>query len=105
MARDPVCGMEVDPKKSNWVAEYNGEDYYFCSESCQKAFMKDPAKYSKIRPMGHSHGGARSTERGLLRLRHGQGLAQLRPHRNHDLPHTTPFLPVTRHPGGASWIK
>lgn len=57
MARDPVCGMEVDPEKSNWVAEYNGEDYYFCSESCQKAFMKDPAKYSKIRPMGHSHGG------------------------------------------------
>lgn len=57
MVRDPVCGMEVNPEKSNWVAEYNGEDYYFCSESCQKAFIKDPAKYTEIRPMGHSHAG------------------------------------------------
>jgi len=53
MARDPVCGMEVDPEKSNWVAEYDGKDYFFCSERCQKAFMKDPTKYTEIRPMGH----------------------------------------------------
>jgi len=57
MVRDPVCGMEVDPDKSNWVAEYNGEDYNFCSESCQKAFIKDPAKYTEFRPMGHKHTG------------------------------------------------
>ncbi|MFQ6052825.1 MAG: YHS domain-containing protein [Candidatus Bathyarchaeia archaeon] len=57
MVRDPVCGMEVDPDRSNWVAEYDSEDHYFCSEDCQRAFMEDPAKYAEIRPMGRSHAG------------------------------------------------
>jgi YHS domain-containing protein len=55
MVRDPVCGMEVNPEKSNWVAEHNGENYYFCSENCQKAFMSDPARYTQIKPGGHNH--------------------------------------------------
>lgn len=45
MNKDPECGMTVDPKTSNWVNEYQGKSYYFCSESCMKAFISDPEHY------------------------------------------------------------
>ena len=57
MAKDPVCGMEVDPKTSSYVMEYNGGSYYFCSENCLNEFKKDPEKY--LRGGGESHGGHR----------------------------------------------
>ncbi|MEM3056116.1 MAG: YHS domain-containing protein, partial [Candidatus Bathyarchaeia archaeon] len=31
MARDPVCGMEVDEKTTRYKSTYEGETYYFCS--------------------------------------------------------------------------
>lgn len=34
MAKDPVCGMEVDEKKPAATTEYNGQAYYFCSAHC-----------------------------------------------------------------------
>ena len=45
MAKDPVCGMEVDPKTAAVKSEYNGQTYYFCSLGCKKAFDKEPQKY------------------------------------------------------------
>ncbi len=45
MARDPVCGMEVDEKQAAGIAEYQGKTYYFCAPSCKKAFEKEPEKY------------------------------------------------------------
>jgi YHS domain-containing protein len=47
MAKDPVCGMEVDEKKAAAKSEYKGKTYYFCAPGCKKAFDKDPAKYLK----------------------------------------------------------
>ena len=47
MAKDPVCGMEVDEKKAVAKSEYKGKSYYFCASGCKKAFDKDPAKYLK----------------------------------------------------------
>ncbi len=44
--KDPVCGMEVDPKQAAARAEYQGKTYYFCSPGCKAAFEKDPAKYA-----------------------------------------------------------
>jgi len=44
MAKDPICGVEVD-EKSAPQAEYQGETYYFCCEECKKAFQKEPEKY------------------------------------------------------------
>jgi YHS domain-containing protein len=44
MAKDPVCGMEVDPDRAAATAEYQGETYYFCSPGCKAAFEKEPEK-------------------------------------------------------------
>jgi len=43
-ARDPVCGMQVDPKGSPMQLE-QGKEYYFCSEDCRLKFEENPAEY------------------------------------------------------------
>jgi YHS domain-containing protein len=44
-AKDPVCGMTVNPAKTDIVATVEGQAYYFCAEGCRKAFTKNPKKY------------------------------------------------------------
>ncbi|MBI5328046.1 MAG: YHS domain-containing protein [Deltaproteobacteria bacterium] len=46
MAKDPVCGMEVDEKKAAKVV-YKGKTYYFCNASCQWAFEANPEQFIK----------------------------------------------------------
>ncbi|MCL4304218.1 MAG: YHS domain-containing protein [Anaerolineae bacterium] len=45
MAKDPVCGMDVDEKTAAGKSEYQGQTYYFCSAGCKRAFDKEPQKY------------------------------------------------------------
>jgi YHS domain-containing protein len=45
MAKDPVCGMQVDENKVTQKTVYNGKTYYFCSKTCKVQFDKDPSKY------------------------------------------------------------
>ncbi|MDI3316368.1 MAG: YHS domain-containing protein [Bacillota bacterium] len=45
MAKDPVCGMEVDESKAPAKAEYQGQTYYFCAPGCKRAFEKEPERY------------------------------------------------------------
>lgn len=45
MAKDLVCGMEVNPETAEYKTSYNGTTYYFCSPSCQKRFQENPLKY------------------------------------------------------------
>ncbi|MBX5464266.1 MAG: YHS domain-containing protein [Clostridia bacterium] len=45
MARDPVCGMDVDEATAPAKAEYQGKTYYFCAPGCKRAFEKDPERY------------------------------------------------------------
>ncbi len=47
MAKDTVCGMEVDEKKAPAKTEYKGKTYYFCAPGCKKAFVQNPDKYLK----------------------------------------------------------
>ena len=42
--QDPVCGMQVDPKKAPMQLE-QGKEYYFCSEDCRLRFEENPAEY------------------------------------------------------------
>lgn len=56
MAKDPVCGMEVDPKKAAAKSEYKGQTYYFCASGCKVAFDKSPEKFLKGQA-GGMHGG------------------------------------------------
>ena len=44
-ARDPVCGMRVDPAKSRFSHEHGGQTYYFCCGGCHTAFSTDPAQF------------------------------------------------------------
>jgi len=46
MAKDPVCSMMVDEKKTKLKSDYMGKTYYFCATSCKATFDKDPAKYA-----------------------------------------------------------
>ena len=45
LAKDPVCGMDVDPHTAKHRAEHAGRTYYFCSARCRERFVADPAKY------------------------------------------------------------
>ncbi len=55
MAKDPVCGMEVDEKEAAATSECKGKTYYFCAPACKKAFDENPAKY--IEGGGHEMAG------------------------------------------------
>jgi YHS domain-containing protein len=58
MARDPVCGMDVDEKTAKWktthmgktfyLTTHMGKTFYFCAPGCQKAFEANPNKYMKM---------------------------------------------------------
>lgn len=45
MAKDPVCGMEVDEKKAAATSVYHGKTYYFCAAACKATFLGAPEKY------------------------------------------------------------
>jgi Cu+-exporting ATPase len=45
MAKDLVCGMEVDEEKATASSLYKDKKYYFCSEACRVKFDKNPEKY------------------------------------------------------------
>ena len=45
VSTDPVCGMKVSQETAKGFAEYGGETFYFCSQSCLKKFEANPAAY------------------------------------------------------------
>ncbi len=56
MQKDPVCGMDVDPKSATEKSEYNGQTYYFCAPGCKKQFDKNPERYvGQQTPGEHGH--------------------------------------------------
>ena len=47
---DPVCGMEIDPKRAIEY-EYNGKMYHFCNPSCEAHFKRDPERFKNYDAM------------------------------------------------------
>ena len=47
MEKDPVCGMQVDPKSAAAQAQHKGKTYYFCSAGCKAKFEKNPGQYAR----------------------------------------------------------
>ena len=45
LARDPVCGMSVDPARTPHHAEHDGRAYHFCSAGCRTKFVADAEGY------------------------------------------------------------
>ena len=39
-AKDPVCGMTVDPPQARGKAKYHGDTYFFCSPGCMHKFTR-----------------------------------------------------------------
>ena len=44
---DPVCGMQVDEKQSAAQSDYQGQNYYFCSQGCKSKFDQNPQQYAR----------------------------------------------------------
>lgn len=63
-AKDPVCGMTVEPENAAGSAEYQGQPFFFCSRSCHDKFVASPEAYASpatestcdsCKTTGHSH--------------------------------------------------
>lgn len=50
-ARDPVCGMKVDPAQAATSIEHQGSTIYFCSQGCAAKFRAAPEKYAPVKPV------------------------------------------------------
>lgn len=46
MAKDPVCGMQVNEQQAAGSSEQAGRTYYFCSAQCKRTFDEDPSRYT-----------------------------------------------------------
>lgn len=62
IAKDPVCGMEVNINSSTSKTIYNGVEYYFCAPGCLKQFEKNPETFVNAADEtsvnhGHQHHG------------------------------------------------
>jgi YHS domain-containing protein len=59
MAKDLICGMQVEEQTAAGTSEYKGKTYYFCSPGCKVAFDKEPEKYisahDEKEPSHHHH--------------------------------------------------
>lgn len=47
MTTDPVCGTKVDPKNSEFQAQYAGKKYFFCSDECRQEFEEKPEEFAE----------------------------------------------------------
>jgi YHS domain-containing protein len=46
LARDPVCGAEVEETQAAAATVYQEKDYFFCSEECKKKFDRNPELFA-----------------------------------------------------------
>ena len=44
--RDPVCNMEVEEASAAGRSQYQGQEYYFCSQGCKEKFDRNPEQYT-----------------------------------------------------------
>src|SRR5690242_7536604 len=47
LARDPVCGMNVNPADAKHTHLHSGKTYYFCCSHCAQKFKSNPQEYLK----------------------------------------------------------
>jgi len=43
--KDPVCGMTVDPARTQHRTDHAGKTYFFCSDRCRSKFIADPMRF------------------------------------------------------------
>ena len=42
VVKDPICGVPVDPEKTEFMVKRWGREYYFCSHYCMHSFLEEP---------------------------------------------------------------
>jgi Cu+-exporting ATPase len=47
-AKDPVCGMEVQPDEG-YAKMLQGRQYRFCSRKCLDQFEAEPQRYAQVK--------------------------------------------------------
>jgi len=82
-AKDPMCGMSVDPESAAAHVSYAGQDFFFCSAGCADSFASDPlAHLSEARDpvcgmtVDVAHPGAKAVADGRRYVFCGPGCAQ-----------------------------
>ena len=45
LAKDPICGMSVDPSTAKHSADFAGKTYSFCCAGCRDKFLVEPGRY------------------------------------------------------------
>ena len=64
LAKDPVCGMDVNPATAGGSNMHDGQTYYFCSRNCMEKFQAEPERFltddkgrrqSSNHSSGHDH--------------------------------------------------
>lgn len=51
-AKDPVCGMDVDPAKAAYRSQYEGREYVFCSAGCKEKVDANPRQFAGSQSAG-----------------------------------------------------
>jgi YHS domain-containing protein len=46
MAKDPVCGMDVNEKNAPAMSDKGGQTHYFCSPTCKQKFEQNPQQFT-----------------------------------------------------------
>ncbi len=47
-AKDPVCGMTIDPASAAGQSTFQGQTYYFCSDQCKRQFEAHPGTFATL---------------------------------------------------------
>lgn len=91
---DPVCGMPVDPARAAGRAVHEGQEYWFCSKSCEAKFTAEPAKYVKpSKPVCCGGHGGHETK---------APVNSRSPHHASEVGYTCPMHPEVRQSGPGS---
>ena len=97
-ARDPVCGMMVDPATAAGPFDHDGQTYYFCCQGCLEKFRAAPATF--LRPPAPAP---------LVRLRRGPTASAHTPdvdqaHRDQHHGGAAPATAAATAPAGTIWV-
>ncbi len=66
--KDPVCGMNIDPKKAKFTLNQKGKTYYFCSEKCFSKFNDKTISKKKKIVSSHNYSNSSVSENISLKI-------------------------------------
>ncbi|HEY0834268.1 MAG TPA: heavy metal translocating P-type ATPase [Azospirillum sp.] len=66
--KDPVCGMMVDPERTEHHADHSGQTFHFCSMRCHDKFVASPERYltPEAAPAALENAGQASPQKGII---------------------------------------